>query len=112
MCSDVLSQAEPLQWHKDLAGLLALALDLTHDLLMPDLSPPNARGVLLVLGRAPRPVGAGDCADPLLSVSPAQPCSHLCDCLHVGEIKARAVPDPPGLCRQLPAAFCPSCLLC
>lgn len=53
MCSDVLSQAEPLQWHEDLAGLLALALDLMHNFLMPDLSPPNARGVLLVLGRAP-----------------------------------------------------------
>lgn len=53
MCSDVLSQAELLERHEDLAGLLALALNLMHDFLMPDLSPPNTRGVLLVLGRAP-----------------------------------------------------------
>ena len=53
MCSDVLSQAEPLQRRKDLAGLLALALDLMHDFLMPNLSPPSACGVLLVLGRGP-----------------------------------------------------------
>lgn len=53
MCSDVPSQAELLWQHKDLAGLLALALDLLCDFPVPDPSPPNACGVLLVLSRAP-----------------------------------------------------------
>lgn len=35
-----------------LRWLLALVLGLMYNSLMPDLSPPNARGVLLVLGRA------------------------------------------------------------
>lgn len=51
-CSDILLQAELPQWHEDLAELLALALGLIYDSLMPDLSPPSAHGVLGVQGRA------------------------------------------------------------
>lgn len=50
-CSDILLQAELLQWHEDLAELLALALGLVCDSLMPDLSPPSTSGVLGVQGR-------------------------------------------------------------
>lgn len=53
MCSDALLQAELLWQHEDVAGLSVLALDLLHDFPVPDLSPTNACGVLLVLGRAP-----------------------------------------------------------
>lgn len=52
MCSDILLQAELLQWHEGLAELLALALGLICDSLMADLSPPSTRGVLGVQGRA------------------------------------------------------------
>lgn len=52
MCSDILLQAELLQWHEDLAEPLVLALGLVCYSLMPDLSPLSASGVLGVQGRA------------------------------------------------------------
>lgn len=51
MCRDILLQAELLQWHEDLAEVLALALGLVCDTQMPDLSPPSSSGVLGVQGR-------------------------------------------------------------